>query len=73
MLKLMLPKHILQWLLDNKGGLSLPVYIIHCIAYIKDNKIDPVIKERELHQERGEYDRAKRFNRKGEDKHLDTM
>ena len=62
MLKLMLPKHILNWLLDNKGELSLPVYIINCIAYIKDNKID-IQKERELHQERGDYDRIKGINR----------
>lgn len=58
MLKLMLPKHILQWLLDTKGELSLPVYIIHCIAYIKENNIE-LNKERVLHQERGDYDKTK--------------
>jgi hypothetical protein len=69
MLNIMLPKHILNWVIENKGKLSMPVYVIHCIAYIKDNNINL----EELHHERGENDRTKRFNRKREGKHIDTV
>lgn len=66
MLKLILPKHILSWLYAVKGEFSLPVAIIHCLGYIRDNNItmEHIIKER-LHQERGEQNETTKGNDKG--------
>lgn len=66
MLKLVIPKSILNWMLINKGSMSLPVFIIHCVAYIRDNNINIVKQEREQHQERGGInDRTERLDKKG--------
>lgn len=49
MLKLILPKPLLEWSLSYKKEFSLPSLIIHIMFYIKDNNIplETIMKERE--------------------------
>lgn len=66
MLKIILPRHLLSWLMAFKGeDKSLPSVIIQILFYIKDNEItlEDVMKKNEERMN----DRTKRFNGNGED------
>lgn len=66
MLKIILPRHLLSWLMTFKGeDRSLPSVIIQILFYIKDNEItlEDVMKKNEERMN----DRTKRFNGNGED------
>lgn len=64
MLKVILPKPLLDWCLSYKGCLSLPSLIIQALFYIKDNNIqlESITKEREKRTN----DRTKKINGVGE-------
>lgn len=65
MLKVRFEDSITAWMLSFKGVLSMPVLIVHCVSYIRENDITlEQLKESRLRycQLRGlEYDRIKGF------------
>lgn len=65
MLNVRFEDSITKWMLSFKGVLSMPVLIVHCVSYIKENGITlEQLKESRLRycQLRGlEYDRVKGF------------
>lgn len=70
MLKIKFEDSLLDWLMTFKGTLSLPMLIIHCVSYIKNNNItleelqNSQLRESQL---RGlDYDRVKGFTKERE-------
>lgn len=70
MLKIIIPREILDWMYKFKGSNSLPVLIIKSLAYIKNNNITLEELEKERHQKRGDNVRIETYVRTREDQDI---
>lgn len=71
MLNLMLPRDVLTWALEFKKHLSLPVLIIKCMVYIKENNV--TLEQLTKQREQRNYDTTREYDGEGKGKHIDTM